>query len=117
MLDRLKEKSLETSRFCTVEISRRYIIEISRAARVFLRLLTSIAWQVRRNAGPFDGKKENTPSPWLTRIRFTRILLFSKSSQKLPEPPSQSQQHLHFALIRLCLALLFIISISKAPRT
>ena len=35
--------------------------------------------------------------------------VWPRGSIKLPAPSSQSECHLHFALIRLCLALLFII--------
>ena len=47
-------------------------------------------------------------SPWRICITF----IWPSSSQKLTAPSSPSECHLHFALIRLCLALLFIISIS-----
>ena len=34
----------------------------------------------------------------------------TKQFPKIPAPSSRSEHHLHFALIRLCLAFLFIIS-------
>ena len=41
----------------------------------------------------------------LWRICITCV--WPSGSQKLPAPSSQSERHLHFASIRLCLALLF----------
>ena len=46
-------------------------------------------------------------SPWWICITF----VWPSGSQKLPAPSSQSECHLHFVSIRLCLALLLIISI------
>ena len=37
----------------------------------------------------------------------------TKQFPKIPAPSSRSEHHLHFALIRLCMALLFIIPISS----
>ena len=45
-------------------------------------------------------------SPWWIYITF----VWPRGSLKLTEPSSQLGRHLHFELIRLCLALLFIIS-------
>ena len=45
-------------------------------------------------------------SPWRICITF----VWPSGSKKLPAPFSWSERHLHFALIRLCLILLFIIS-------
>ena len=47
-------------------------------------------------------------SLWWICITFVWL----SSSQKSTAPSSQLKRHLHFALIRLCLALLFIISIT-----
>ena len=48
-------------------------------------------------------------SPWQICIAF----VWPRGSLKLTAPSSQSERHLHFAYIRLCLALLFIISIQN----
>ena len=53
-------------------------------------------------------------APWWFCVSLWRICItfvWPSSSLKLPVTSSQSECHLHFALIRLCLALLFIISI------
>ena len=48
-------------------------------------------------------------SPWRICITF----IWPRGSLKLLVPSSWSEHHLHFASIRLCLALLFIISITE----
>ena len=55
----------------------------------------------------------NNKFHWLLPPGGFASLAFDQAvSQKLPAPSSQSKRHLHFASIRLCLALLFIISIT-----
>ena len=51
-------------------------------------------------------------TPWWFSVSHWRICItcvWPSGSQKLPSPSSRSECHLHFASIRLCLALLFII--------
>ena len=53
-------------------------------------------------------------APWWFSVSLWRIcttFIWPRGSIKLPAPFSQSECHLHFASIRLCMALLFIISI------
>ena len=53
-------------------------------------------------------------APWWFCVSLWRICItfvWPSGSQKLPSPSSRSERHLHFSSIRLCLALLFIISI------
>ena len=53
---------------------------------------------------------------WWLSVSLWRIcitFIWPSGSQTLPAPSSQSERHLRFALIRLCLALLFIISITS----
>ena len=52
-------------------------------------------------------------APWWFGVSPWRICItcaWPSGSQKLPAPFSRWERHLHFASIRLCLALLFIIS-------
>ena len=44
-------------------------------------------------------------------LRICITCVWPSGSQKLPAPSNQSERHLHFSLIRLCMALLFNISI------
>ena len=48
---------------------------------------------------------------WCFPLADLNHLRLTSGSQKLPASSSRSERHLHFAVIRLCLALLFIISI------
>ena len=50
---------------------------------------------------------------WCLPLVDLHHLCLTKRIQKTPSACSQSEGHLHFALIRLCLALLFIISITS----
>ena len=57
-------------------------------------------------------------APWWFFVSLWRIcitFIWPRSSLKLKAPSSQSERHLHFLSIRLCLALLFIISIIINP--
>ena len=56
-------------------------------------------------------------APWWFCVSLWRICIpfvWPSGSQKLPAPSSRSERHLHFASIRLCMALWFIISITAA---
>ena len=48
---------------------------------------------------------------WCLPLADFHLLPLTKQFPKLPAPSSGSERHLHFSSIRLCLAMLFIISI------
>ena len=59
-------------------------------------------------------------APWWICVSLWQIcitIVWLSGSRKLPAPSSWSERHLHFELIRLCLALLFTISIESPLST
>ena len=73
-------------------------------------LFPLILWSIELLNNKFHGLSPSggfvSPSGGFASLMFDQAV-----PQKLPAPSSQSERHLHFASIRLCLALLFIISI------
>ena len=82
-------------------------------------VLAKDLYQLQNLYFPYWAAKQQTSwviAPWCFSVSSWRICItfvWPRGSLKLTVPSSRSERHLHFASIRLCLALLFIISIDK----
>ena len=90
-----------------LEISIKHFSHIEMS--IFSLSIFALYWPAKQQTSLFYRPWWFSVSPWRICIFF----VWPRSSLRLTEPSIRSERHLHFASIRLCLALLFIISIQE----